>query len=188
MRRRIRLFSAPLMAILCVFNWAQATPDSRATGSPAQIPNSDTVLQSTRANKFGNWFAGYRMGIPYIAGLRGEYVLKWSPNAKPAFLLAADVALTYGYSAAIALESQLGNSSIFIGGGYNYTWFAFGVSGGDVAVVLANSFHSGQFSLTWRSNYQRENIIGISLGALISPSFSETHYLFPMIHLILISD
>ena len=188
MRRQICLFSTPLIAILGVLNLAQAAPDSEARGLLAQVPNSDTVLQSASAREFGNWYAGYRFGLPYFIGIRGEYALKWGSNRKPAFLLAADVALTYGYSGAIALESQIGKSGIYLGGGYNYTRFAFGISSGDAAVGLEEGFHSGQFTLTWRSNYLRENFIGVSIGALVNSSFSDTNSLFPMIHIILISD
>ncbi len=130
-------------------------------------------------------YLGISAGLPYLIGLRGECVALKSKDGEPSFMATTDAGFTLGWFASILIEKRLGASRFYLGSGYNYTKIIFGVSGGDVALVVSEGLHSALFTLTLRTSYLKAASFAASVGMLYTPAL-EDHPVFPMIRISLI--
>lgn len=181
--RSILFFLLILAVSLCT---SSARSESRQNDSLFHnLAESETgeADSNQSPNKF---YAGYKTGLPFFAGVRLEYLLKRSSDMMPTYLIAGDISLTWGFGASLALERRIGHSRFYTGCGYNYTRVILFVSGGDVVVGGASNVHSILLTIGLRTSYQNGNSFNIALGGLITPSIFEDLPVFPVLHLSMI--
>ncbi|MBC8485288.1 MAG: hypothetical protein H8D45_04525 [Bacteroidetes bacterium] len=145
--------------------------------------NNHNNFNSDSTDQIKNLCAGYRIGIPFIVGIRCEYALRRNNDMMPIYLLTGDISLTLGYAVSLALERRIGHSPFYTGFGYNFTKVAIFASGGDVVVGGVNSIHSILVTIGLRTSYRKENSLNLSLGGLITPQLFPDYPFFPVFHI-----
>ena len=121
-------------------------------------------------NKSRVVYLGISSGFPYFFGIKFEHLLKRSADMMPSYLLATDFGATFGLYATIKLEKRLGNTPIYLGGGYNCTVIPSGVAAVTTAALRPETVHAFVLSLLTHSSYQKHISFSTSFEVIFNTS------------------
>ncbi len=188
--------SSLIITAFCLLCGAEAFAGDLDLNQAADLSMAEDSAKEARLQAYlqqRHYCFGFSISFPYLVGVRYERFLKTLEDHTPNCLLTVDLGLTplpgcVVLGASAQVERRLGNSAVYLGGGYAFTGLAFGVSGGDVGAGGLYALHSLCLSISTRSSYQDHFIFNISLSGLVTPALTSWEVpVLPVIRLSLVN-